>query len=173
MYDELRTAVVKTLKNSSIFRPLLGWTKTVNKEKHLCFVMFQVKCVSVPFFWKSVVLITAKIISIPNGKNDFLEDKVKKETNWVKRVSPNIADHLKEHYLRLTMQCLVDRKIQLKAFRKQLLMKNPTSGAAVEKVFSRQKLVHSRLKSCLNSDIFDKRLFVSYNIVFLYPGLAF
>ena len=55
----------------------------------------------------------------------------------------------------------------------QLLKKIPTSDAAVEMVFSRHKLIHSPLRSCLKSDIVDKKPFFRYNIALLYPVLPF
>ena len=84
-----------------------------------------------------------------NGNIHFSEDKVNKTMNWAERVSPKIGDHLEEHYLRMVMKGSVDPKIQLNAFRDQPLKKISTSEAAVERVFSRHKLVHSPLRSCL------------------------
>ena len=120
--------------------------------------------------WKRAVSVALSII---NGNIDSSQDKVDKTMNWVKGVSPKIGDHLKEHYLRVIMEASIDPKIQSKAFRDQLLKKNPMSEAAFERVFSRHKLVHSPLKSCLKLDIVDKMLFVRYNIAFFYPGLSF
>ena len=56
--DELRTAVLKSLKKSSILIAFDGWTYTVKKEKHLSFVLFQVKSGSTPIFWKRMVMKT-------------------------------------------------------------------------------------------------------------------
>ena len=61
----------------------------------------------------------------------------------------------------------------IKAFREQLLKKIPTGEAAVERVFSRRKLVRSPLWNCFKSDNVNKKRFVRCYIAFLYPGLPF
>ena len=69
------------------------------------------------------------------------------------------------------MEGPVDPKIQLKAFRDQLLQQIHTGEPAVERVFSTHKLVHSAVRSCLKSDIVDKMLWARCNIAFFHPGL--
>ena len=55
--------------------------------------------------------------------------------------------------------------ISLKIFADQFLRKIPTSEAAVERVFSRHKLIHTALRARLSPDVCNLK-FVSPNVFF-------
>ena len=64
-------------------------------------------------------------------------------------------------------------KPALKIFRDKFLRKIPTSEAAVERVFSKHKMIHTELRSSLLGTTVEKMLFIRYNIKHAYPDLLF
>ena len=61
--------------------------------------------------------------------------------------------------------------ISLKIFADQFLRKIPTSEAAVERVFSRHKLIHTAVQARLSPDVVSEVLFIRYNASQVYTTL--
>ena len=91
---------------------------------------------------------------------DIAEGDVEKCMKWVEKTCPNVLDNLENRYF----QCVVGEpaplKHNLKIFANEFLKKFATSEAAVEHVFSRYKLVHSKIRASLKDEIVEKILFI-------------
>ena len=93
---------------------------------------------------------------------------------WLKQISAEICDDLECQYLDLAMGLNgTEIKPALKIFRDIFFRKIPTSEAAVERVFSKHKMIHTELRSSLLGTTVEKMLFIRYNIKHAYPDLPF
>ena len=112
-------------------------------------------------------------LQILKEKGDFSEDAIGSAIEWINMASPKIGEKLQQYYLSIVMDSQSTIELSLKVFRDQFLKRIPTSEAAVERVFSRHKLVHTSMRAKMKSEIVEKMLFVRYNLRYLYPNLSF
>ena len=114
------------------------------------------------------------LLAIIDGNIDFSENAINSAVEWLKQISAKICDDLESRFLDSAMG-LNGTKIKpaLKIFRDKFLRKIPTSEAAVERVFSKHKMIHTELRSSLLGTTVEKMLFIRYNIKHAYPDLPF
>ena len=109
-------------------------------------------------------------------KGDFAKcssQEVDMSSNWIRKISPSIAEDFDNYYLNAVMASNSVPTMALKVFTTQFLERIPTSEAAVERVFSRHKLVHSQIRASLKVDIVEKILFLRYSLQGAFPHLPF
>ena len=99
------------------------------------------------------------------------ESAAESAINWVNTFSKTIGDALQKRYLSIVMGKEVEASKVLQIFETEFLNNIPTSEAAVERVFSRHKLIHTNMRNSLKAETVDAMLFVRYNVPFKYPTL--
>ena len=85
------------------------------------------------------------LLGVLDGEIDlFSEETIGQAIEWARHLSPSIAEAFEKKYLEVIMKIESTSPISIKIFADQFLRKIPTSEAAVERVFSRHKLIQVR-----------------------------
>lgn len=122
------------------------------------------------FYEKWTINNVSSAIGLVNGVI-LNESFVEKTLKWVSKISKPIGDALKKRYLSIVMEKDVEASNILQIFKSNFLNHIPTSEAAVERVFSRHKLIHSQIRNSLKAGTVDSMLFVRYNVSYLYKSI--
>ena len=110
-----------------------------------------------------MITILHKVLSIVRIALKFSEETIEQAIEWVRHLSPSIAEAFEKKYLEVIMKIESTNPISLKIFADQFLRKIPTSEAAVERVFSRHKPIHTAVRARLSPDVVCEVLFIRYN----------